>query len=156
MAEEQTLYSQDRTWKVTMTAYKKKLFVYNSIGTDATVYHWEKTHRFLFFGSKSDWVERKANQIKIRNMYTGNISGVFPKQRGTHVQEEIGNNVSYWQTKQISVGTLTVSLNLGSGSISPGASGAPPLNPTIDLDSVSGIIGVQIGSEWIGGSVDLS
>lgn len=138
MAREKTLYSSDQNWKVELEAWKLNLYVYQSIGTEATVYHKEKTTD-TWGNTKTDWVKKPCSSITITNKY----SGSDPKISIT--RDKTCTNVSYCEQHEWAVGIIKIT---GDGLGVPGA--------TLIVDKVEGHVSVRIGNEVLTGDVSAS
>jgi hypothetical protein len=140
MASEVTLFTKNGDWKVEVEAWKNNFLFYKSIGTQATVYHREQTKN-IWGSTVTDWVEKAASQIHIRNVYHGTGPGVATR-------EKICSNTSYCELKEWAVG---VTISLPADSVTDVGGGA-----ILDLDSVDGTVTVTVGQEVLTGNVSAS
>lgn len=140
MASEMTLFTKKGDWKVDIEAWKNNFLFYKSIGTQATVYHREQTKN-IWGSTVTDWVEKLAPSIHIRNVYHG--SGP-----GSATREKTCNNASYCELKEWAVG---FTINIPPDSITNVGGGA-----ILDVDSVDGSVTVRVGDEVLSGQVSAS
>ena len=137
MASEITLRTNNGDWKVEVEAWKNTFFFYNSIGTQATVYHREKTKN-IWGSTVTDWVKKKATSIHIRNIYSDEY-------RNSTTREKTCGNSKHCELKESAVGA---SISIPSGSVSPGA--------VLEIDKVDGTVTVNIKGEILSGKVSAS
>lgn len=104
MASEKTIYTKNRDWKVEVEAWRNHFFFYTSIGTEATVYHKEKTKN-IWGNTVTDWVKKRASNIHIRNIYSDDYNNSITKEKSE-------NNCKYLELKEWAVG-FTINLNTG-------------------------------------------
>jgi hypothetical protein len=140
MASEITLYTKDGDWKADVEAWKNNFLFYKSIGTQATVYHREKTKN-IWGNTVTDWVEKKASSIHIRNVYHG--SGP-----GSATREKTCAQASSCELKEWAVG---VTITLPADSVSDVGGGA-----ILDIDSVDGTVTIGVHDEVLTGQVSAS
>jgi hypothetical protein len=125
MPSDVTLFSNDKQWKIVVSAFKKNWLVYRSLGVEVTTYHLESTHRFLWFGRKTDFVEKPSSELFIRNKYLAHDDNDHPM--GSVVLEYRKTNSSSLEAKLFSVGA-SIKINTdGPSSPRPGGAGAPDL-----------------------------
>jgi hypothetical protein len=140
MASEITLYSNSGDWKVEIEAWKNNFLFYKSIGTEATVYHREKTKN-IWGNTVTDWVKRNATSIYIRNVYRGTGPG-------SATREKTCRDASYCELKEWAVG---FNITLPADSVTDVGGGA-----ILDLDQVDGVVTVTIAGETLTGEVSAS
>jgi hypothetical protein len=143
MADKVTVTSKDGKWKADMTAWKNWVFVYASIGSEASVYHLQETKN-IWGNTVTDWVSHTAT-IDIVNTYKGTVGSGF----GTFVQSQ-SFQASDAELKLWAVGLISITISDGGASGSPGGA-------TLDIDSVDAVITVIIpGVEPLVGKVSAS
>ncbi len=140
MASEITLYTKSGDWKVEVEAWKNNFLFYKSIGTQATVYHREQTKN-IWGSTVTDWVEKPASQIHIRNVYRGTGPG-------SATREKTCRSASYCELKEWAVG---FTINIPADSVTDVGGGA-----ILDVGSVDGTVTVSIGQEVLTGAVSAS
>lgn len=140
MASEATVLSKDGQWKIEVEAWKNDFLFYKSIGAQVTVYHREATKN-IWGTTKTDWVERKTSSITIRNIYHGMGHTIATREKTCH-------DASQCELKEWAVGVkLTIPVD------KPTDVGG---NAVLDIQSVDGLVTVQIAAETLTASVSAS
>lgn len=140
MASEITLYTNSGDWKVEVEAWKNNFLFYKSIGTQAAIYHREQTKN-IWGSTVTDWVEKSASLIHIRNVYRGTGPG-------SATREKTCRNASDCELKEWAVG---FTINIPADRVTDVGGGA-----ILDIDSVEGTVTVNIGEEALTGVVSAS
>jgi hypothetical protein len=135
MANDVTVFSKSGDWKAEIRAWKNNYLLYRSIGTEVTVYHREQTKN-IWGNTVTDWVQKPAAIIGIRNVYQGSGPGAATRQKSCP-------NASYCELKEWAVGvTITIQTDTGEGSVGGGA--------TLDIDKVTGWAMISLPEELSG------
>lgn len=131
MASSLTLFTPDNQWKAVFKAFKNSYFVYKSIGSEVTTYHWEK--KKTLWWSSWDWVERPVESLSIQNHYAGILPTQVP---GVANRSALKRNASYLEEKLWAAG-ISISIT-DMGDVSGGG------NATLEVRSVGAHISVVI------------
>ncbi len=140
-----TLYSSDGRWKVRAEAFKNYLFLYSSIGTEVTTYHWERQRRWWDpWYDHHHWVERRVDAISITNRYSGLLPNLDPSAAARRAS---ANDRSHLEEKIWAAGIgVSMDASASSGLPDPGTAG-PCCGARLDVREVEGHVSVRIGNE---------
>jgi hypothetical protein len=136
-------YTRNQQWRLSLTAWRTSLFVYNAIGATLKAEHWEQVTVWLFV-KKFDWVERPIQSIAV----TAAFEGILPsKSAGAAHRRDARANASQADTRLWAAGvTITVDASAGDGLPDPGTA-SPGGGPSLDVRAVRAVGLVVVDGE---------
>lgn len=137
MSPQSRVYSSDEQWRVVLSTWRSSFLIYNEIGANVKVQHWEEVSSWLFW-KKWDWVDRPAEAVSVHARFEGLLPSTVP---GAADLVDRRSNSSEAKAVIWSFG-INIKLD-GAGSSPPIGAGAPNL----DVRSVTGTGGATVNGE---------